>query len=121
MSIRIEKVNQLLKREIAKILEEDIEDKGIGFVSITHVFTSPDLRHAKVYYSILGDEIQKKKTGKVLNQAKGYIKRLISQRVRLRYLPDIEFLYDESIEYSLCIENLFKKIQDGEKDKRNNK
>ncbi len=120
MSIRTDKVSQLLKREIGKILEHNICDPDLGFVSIVDVKVTPDLRLAKVYFSVLGDRISKEKTKKVLEKAKGYIKKLLSERIRLKFMPDIQFCLDESIEYSLRIEKILEELN-AQKNKQDNK
>lgn len=117
---RIEKVNQLIRREIGMIIQEEIQDPRLQFVTITHADVSPDLQTAKVGFSIIGDKQQIEMVLQTLNHAKGYIKRLIAKRVQLRYIPEIYFVYDDSIEYGARIEQTIQELHQqrkmGEKD-----
>ena len=108
---RMEKVNQLMKREISTILQREVQDPRLEFVSITGVTVSPDLHVARVNFSVLGDEKKKEDAKKALNSARGYIRRLIGKRISLRYTPDLEFIYDNSLEYSARIEQTFEEIK----------
>lgn len=111
MSLRINKLNKLLKEEISDIIKK-LNDPRIGFVSITDVETSADLRHAKVFTSILGDETEKKESINGLNSAAGFIKHELMQRIRIRYMPNLTFLYDNSIERGTKILSLINKISE---------
>lgn len=94
----------------------DLKDPRIGFVTITKVAVSDDLRMAKVYYSVFGGEQQKEESYEGLESAKGYIKRELGRRVRLKYIPEIHFMFDDSLEYGEHIEELLRGIthSDGE-------
>ena len=94
----------------------DLKDPRIGFVTITKVAVSDDLRLARVYYSVFGGEDQKEESHQGLESAKGYIKRELGRRVRLKYIPEISFLFDDSLEYSEHIEELLRGVKpsDGE-------
>ncbi len=120
MSIRTDKVSHLLKKEIGKILEHEICDPDLGFVSVVSVKVSPDLRLAKVYFSVLGDQLSKEKTKKVLEKARGYIKKLLSKRIRIKFMPEIQFYLDESIEYSLKIEKILENL-DAQRNQEDNR
>lgn len=95
--MRLERVESLLKQQIAKILQEKIEDTRIGFVSITYVEVSKDLAYAKVFYSHLGSDKQREKTQEGLNSASRFIKGELGNRIRLQTIPDLRFVYDTSI------------------------
>ncbi len=84
----------LLKREVSKIIEEDLKDPQIGFVTITGMKVTDDLRLAEVLVSVLGDEEARKRSLEALTRARGYVRRLIGQRVRLRFTPEIRFRFD---------------------------
>jgi ribosome-binding factor A len=113
---RSEKVGDLIRKEISQILVGELKDPRIGFVTITKVAVSDDLRVAKIYYSVFGDEQQKEESYQGLESAKGYIKRELGRRVRLKYMPEINFLFDDSLEYGEHIEELLRGIihSDGE-------
>lgn len=96
--MRLERINSLLKQEIATILTRRINDQRIGFISITEVKISKDLSLAKVFYSQLGSEEDRKRTKKGLQAARKFIKGEIGRVIKLRTVPDLCFIYDESIE-----------------------
>jgi ribosome-binding factor A len=108
---RMAKVNQLMKREISTILQREVQDPRVEFVSITGVTVSPDLHVARVNFSVLGDEKKKEEATKALDSARGYIRRLIGKRISLRYTPDLEFIYDNSLEYSARMEQTLEEIK----------
>ena len=95
---RINKVNSLIKSEIALILRKNVGDERVGFVSITEVKVSNDLKHAWIYYSALGNDKEKTKTGKGLNSAKGYIRAQLCKTLNLKTIPDLHFKPDNSLE-----------------------
>jgi len=99
---RIDRINEMVKREISVMLLEEIRDPRIKFVTVTRVDVSKDLQHAKVFYSVLGHD--HKAAEEALQNAKGFIRRLVGQRVVMRYTPEIDFIFDKSIEYSDRIE-----------------
>lgn len=107
-SQRQESVGRELQREISRILRLDIDDPLIGFVTITDVEMSPDLRHATVYFSVLGDEEQKRESGKGIRRAARYIRGLIAERMELRYTPSLRFELDETAEKAQRIEELLR-------------
>ena len=95
---RLTRVNELLKREIADLIEKYIEHKKDCLISITEVNTTPDLRHAKVYISILGSSDAKKYTMNLLQEKRKLIQQLVSRHITLKYTPVIKFQYDNRIE-----------------------
>ncbi len=107
-SQRQESVGRELQEEIARIVQHDIDDPLIGFVTITDVDISPDLRHAIVYYSVLGDDEQKRESGKGIRRAAKYIRGLIAERLDLRYTPTLRFELDETAEKAQRIEELIR-------------
>ena len=113
-SRRTVRVGDLLQREISTIIESEIKDPRIGFLTITRVSMSDDLKLARVYYSVLGTEEEREKSGEGLNSARGFIKKLLGQRTRLKYLPDLVFLFDDSYEKEKHIESILEKLKDEE-------
>lgn len=120
MSQRLNKINRLLKEEISKIIQEELDDRRIGFVTVTKVTTSADLHSAKVYISIMEKEKKKEGTLKALNKASIYIKKLLADKVKLRYLPDLNFFEDDSMTESLRIEELLNQIDKQKKERQKN-
>ncbi|MFA4991761.1 MAG: 30S ribosome-binding factor RbfA [Candidatus Omnitrophota bacterium] len=111
MSIRSERVEGQLKKEISRILQEDLNDPRIGFVTVTRIQMTPDLRNARIYFSILGDEAVQQSALEGIESAKGYIRKLIADRMKMRYVPEIVFKLDNSIEYSINLEKTFEKLK----------
>lgn len=118
MGIRSERVKGQLKKEISKILQEDLKDPRISFVTITRIELTGDLRYAKVYFSILGDDEVKKKSLEGIQSAGGFIRRLIGERMNMKYVPEIVFKLDQSIEYSINLEKTFERIRNERKDNK---
>lgn len=119
MSQRIERVAGEIKEEIGKIIHDELKDPRIGFVTITKVDLSRDLRHAVVYYSLLGEQKEVAATRAGLNNCRGFVRKLLGQRMKLRYIPEIVFKLDKGIEYSIHISKVLEKIKDkDESDKR---
>lgn len=115
MHQRPERVGEAIKEEISDILRNEIKDPRIGFVSVVEVEVSPDLRHAKVYVSVLGDEEARVQSLKGLESATGFIRSEIGRRIRLRHTPEILFRLDKSIEHGVKIARLLNEIRpDGE-------
>ncbi|MDD5746806.1 MAG: 30S ribosome-binding factor RbfA [Candidatus Omnitrophica bacterium] len=110
MSQRKEKVAQRIKEEISDIIHNEIKDPRIGFLTITRVELTPDLRFGKVYYSIMGTDQQKKDAELGLESAYKFIRRILGERLTIRYTPDISFRVDDSCEYNLHIAGIFDKI-----------
>jgi ribosome-binding factor A len=106
------RVGDLIKREVAQIIQRELKDPGIGFVTITGVEVSSDLKQARVYYSVLGDEDSKRKSASALKRASGFIQNEIGTRLRLKYTPAICFCFDKSVEQGARIEKLIQKIHD---------
>lgn len=113
---RIARVEQLLKRELSDIIQHSLKDPRIGFVTVTMIKVSPDLRHAKIYASVMGDEEAKERTMGVLKSAAGFIQRELGKRVNLKFLPHCEFLLDESTDYGFHIMEILEKLKEEKKD-----
>ena len=115
-SQRSGRVQEAIRQEVSNIVREQIRDPRLGFLTITGVELTNDLRYARIYFSVLGDEKAKRLALRGLNSAKGYIKGLLGDRIKLRYMPDIEFKIDETLERTQHIYDLFEKIKKEKKD-----
>jgi ribosome-binding factor A len=104
-----------IRGELAMLLTREVHDPGIGFVTITRVAVSADLQHARVSYTALGDEKARRNTSRALERAAPFLRRQIGSRLRLRRVPEIEFLYDESIAGQDRIERLLNEIRAAER------
>ena len=94
---RPERVADQIRAEVSSMIARDLQDPGIGFMTITRVEVSPDLQHARVYYTTLGDPAARTNTGKALERASSFMKRQIGQRLRLRRAPQLEFVFDRNM------------------------
>lgn len=105
MSVKIERLNNTFLEEISKIIRTEIKDERINFVTITAVKITNDLSFAKIYVTVL-DEEKQDEIVKLLNKASNFIERELSKRIDIRKMPDITFVYDNSIEYANNIEKI---------------
>ena len=112
--LRIEKLQELIKQEMGKMLLTDIKDPRIGFVTVTEVEMTGDLREAKIYVSIMGNDEQIKSSWEGLNSALGFIRREIGKRIKIRFTPEISFALDKSLDYSEHIQKLLLKVKSEE-------
>ncbi len=113
---RIARVEELLKRELSAILQRGLKDPRIGFVTVSRAKVSADLRHAKVFISVMGEDEARKKTMEGLASASGYIQRELGNRVKMKFLPRLEFVLDDSVDYGFHIMEILEKIEAEEKD-----
>jgi ribosome-binding factor A len=111
--MRKERIASVLEREISSIISQEIRDPRIGFITVTKVVVSRDLKSADVYFSSLNDKSEGLQT---LKRAKGYIKSTLAHRVRLKFIPDLEFKIDDSYEYGKRIDDLFEEISKNNKE-----
>ncbi|MEE8317750.1 MAG: 30S ribosome-binding factor RbfA [Candidatus Omnitrophota bacterium] len=114
--MRSKKVQVQLKKEISRILHDDLKDPRIGFVTLTRIDLTGDLRYAKVYFSILGDKKVQESSLEGIESATAYIRRLVGQRLKLKYVPELSFRLDRSLEYSIKLEKTFEALRNERKD-----
>ena len=100
------RVNEAVREVLSARLAEGLKDPRIGFVTVTAVDTSPDLRHARVYVSVLGSDEERGRTLDGLNASHGYLQARIAAELRLKRTPTLNFVYDESIETGMRITEL---------------
>lgn len=108
---RMEKINQQIRREICEILQQEMADPRLEFVSITQVQVSKDLRNAKVFFSALGNHAQGEQARQCLEKARGLIRKNLGKRISIRYLPELSFYLDKSLEYSAQIDETIKELK----------
>ena len=116
MNTRPERVKELLKEEISEIIRREIKDPRLGFVTITDAEVTKDLRHAKVYISVLGDEKQKAESFSVLQRAKRFIRTEFGHRVSMKVLPEIVFEFDTATEHGIRIFELLEQVKHNEQE-----
>lgn len=107
---RAEKVAEAIHEIISALLIKGVKDPRIGFTTITGVKLSDDLHLATVFFSVVGDQTEKKAAEKGLNSAKGYLRKEVGRNLRMRYVPDLVFRYDASLDYGQHIDELLDEI-----------
>jgi len=112
---RSQRVGDLVREEVADIIMYRLKDPRIGFVTVTGVDMSPDMKNARVYVSVLKEE-DRELTLEILNSSKSFIRSLLSKRLRMKFIPSVEFRFDTSIEYGYKIDKLLKEIKDRDED-----
>lgn len=108
---RPERVGEAIRDELSQLLQREVHDPGVGFITLTHVKVSPDLQLARVYYTSMGDEKALKETAKALGRATAFLRRQVAQRLRLRRAPELEFFYDQSIAHQDRIERILQDLK----------
>ena len=111
MGTRPEKIREILRREISTIIQQEIKDPRIGFVTVTKVEVSKDLKYAYAYYSVMGKEKEARGTRFALMSAAGYIRKLVGDRVKIRLVPEIKFRIDKSLESTKRIYEILETIK----------
>lgn len=105
------RVADQLRAEIALLIAREVHDPGIGFVTLTRVQVSRDIQQARVYYTTLGDETARRNSGQALERAVPFLRRQIGSRLRLKRVPELKFVYDDSIAGQDRIEQLLNEIR----------
>ena len=103
---RMRRVDEAVRAVLSDAITQDIKDPRVGFVTVTAVKTSPDLRQARVYVSILGDDEEREDSLVGLQSAHGYLQRRVAGELRLKHTPTLEFVYDETVERGMRIHEL---------------
>lgn len=109
---RIDRIKESILREISGIVHDEVKDPRIGFVTVTDVEVSVDFRYARVFVSVYGTEKEKKDTLIGLNRARGFIRREIGGRIRMKFTPEIHFKLDDTSEHAQHISEILLKIKD---------
>ena len=111
MAHRIERVNSIIREEISELLQRQVKDPRLGeFIAITEVTTSPDLKFAKVFVSQMGAEVDRQKILKGLASASGFFRTALAKRLKMRYVPELHFQWDNSIEHGDRISRLLDEV-----------
>lgn len=109
---RKRRVGHLVQMELGQLVLTRVKDPRLGFVTITHVDMSADLKSACVYYSVIGDEKKKKDTKIALEKAAGFLQARIAEAIELRCTPKLIFRYDDSFDQGMEIDRMIKHIED---------
>lgn len=107
---RVQRIRELIREEVSDILHRGTKDPRVGFVSVTDVELSNDLRHAKVYVSVLGSEEERTRTMDALQRAVGFVRSELAKRLRIYHTPEIQFRLDTSIERGTRVLQLLREL-----------
>jgi ribosome-binding factor A len=117
MSSREIRLAEQIRQEVGDILAREVRDPGIGFVTLTRVKVAPDLQQARVYYTTLGDPVERKQTARALDRALPFIRRALAARLNLRRVPELAFQFDESVTHQARVEELLEQIKRDDADR----
>ena len=109
---RAERVAEVMKAELSEIIRREMKDPRIGFLSITRVKISRDMRHAKIYLSVLGSPEEQQSTLKGMESAKGFLRSELAGRIRIHHMPELQFVLDDSLDYAAKIERQLSHIKE---------
>lgn len=111
MQQRTDRVASLLLKEVSQALREDVQDPSVGFVTFLRADVSKDLKNSRVYYSVLGSDEDKQRTDLAIQNAAREIKRLVNDRIQLRYAIDIRFIREDGLDNTFRVEEILNKIR----------
>jgi ribosome-binding factor A len=111
---RLDRVNQLVREEISHLLQRELKDPRLGFVTVTEVAVSKDLRSGKVYVSVLGTDEQWESSLQALQSARGFIRNWLAPRLRMRAVPELTFLPDRSMAHAARIQTVLARLRESE-------
>jgi ribosome-binding factor A len=103
---RMRRVDEAVRAVLGDVIAQELKDPRVGFVTVTAVKTSPDLRHARVYVSVLGDEQTRAASLAGLSSAHGFLQRRVASELRLKHTPTLEFAYDDTVERGMRVTQL---------------
>jgi ribosome-binding factor A len=105
-SDRMRRVNEAMREVLSAAITTELKDPRVGFVTVTAVETSPDLRHARVFVSVLGNPGERRRSLKAMDSARGFLQRRVGGELRMKHTPQIQFVYDETPERGMRINEL---------------
>jgi ribosome-binding factor A len=108
---RTVRLAEQIRVEVSNILARAVHDPGVGFLTLTRVRVTADLLQASIYYTALGGPVERKKTARALDRALPFIRRALGQRLRVRRVPELQFLFDESVAHQARVEELLQEIK----------
>ncbi|MEZ5418404.1 MAG: 30S ribosome-binding factor RbfA [Vicinamibacterales bacterium] len=111
---RVERVAEQVREEVSQILATEVADPGVGLVTVTRVKVTPDLSLARVYWTLLGDAAERKKTAKALQRASSFVRHLLAERLTLRRAPEVVFQFDEGLAAHARVEQILHELHEEE-------
>jgi ribosome-binding factor A len=115
---RTERLAEEIRQQASDLLGREVQDPGVGFVTVTRVTVTADLQLARVFYTVLGDAAARATTAKALARIRPFVRRRLGERLRLRHVPDVEFVFDQSIAHQARVEELLQEIHAREAERR---
>jgi ribosome-binding factor A len=110
---RMRRVNEAVREVLSTAIAQDLKDPRIGFVTVTAVDTSPDLRSAHVYVSVLGDDTHRHDSLEGLSSSRGFLQARVGSELRMKHTPQLDFRYDDSIDHGIRIAELLREEEGG--------
>jgi ribosome-binding factor A len=107
---RAERIADHIKDEVSQLLSFEVKDPSVGLLTVTHVKMTSDMGLAHVYYTLVGDEVERRKTERALDRATAFVRRRLAENMNMRRAPDIRFHYDENVERQERVETLLRQI-----------
>ncbi len=107
---RVERIQEQVREEVSQMLATEVRDPGVGLVTVTRTKVTGDLSLARVYWTILGDAHERKRTQKALERATGFVRHLLAERLSLRRSPEVKFIYDEAVAAQQRVEEIIHEI-----------
>lgn len=107
---RAERIADHIKDEVSQLLSFEVKDPAIGLLTVTHVKMTSDMGLAHVYYTLVGDEIERRKTARALDRAAPFVRRRLAESLNMRRSPEVRFHYDENVERQERVETLLRQI-----------
>ena len=107
---RVERIQEQVREEVSQMLQTEVRDPGVGLVTVTRAKVTPDLSLARIYWTIIGDDAERKKTQKALERASGFVRHLLAERMSLRRSPEVKFIFDQSVGAQDRIEQIIQEI-----------
>lgn len=110
--IRVGRVGEQIKKELSQLIQNELKDPRIGFITVTGVEVTNDLSQAKVFLSVMGSEEEKEASLKALGRSSGFLRAELGKRIRLRKVPELLFKFDTSIDYGSRIETILQQLDE---------
>ncbi|WP_048602457.1 30S ribosome-binding factor RbfA [Rubeoparvulum massiliense] len=110
--VRTQRIAEQMKKELGQLIQYELKDPRVGFVTVTGVEVSSDLQLAKVYVSVMGSQEEKETTLLGLDKSKGFLRKELGQRIQLRHTPELQFRLDESLDYGSHIDKILQDLHD---------
>lgn len=111
---RTDRVNTLIRQELQQLLQREVKDPRVGFATVTDVETTPDLRHSKVFVSVLGTDDEADTTIAALHAARSFLRHELAARISMRRIPELEFTRDRTLDRAMRIEQLLREAKSRE-------